>query len=122
MRVPISCDWVPQPQSTRPSEVLLRRSALLAGILLSLATRPVPGDLVISEFMAVNSTTLLDSFDETSDWIEIHHQGFETIDLDGYFLTDDSGDLRKWRLPPVSLDGGGYLLVFASGKDWSDPG
>ena len=94
-------------------------AVLLAGFM----TNPLAAhDLVISEFMAVNSTTLLDEEDDTSDWIEIHNQGFETVDLDSFYLTDDDGDLRKWRFPSVSIEGGGYLLVFASGKDRREAG
>jgi len=99
----------------------LRRFALIAALFVSFAARLSAGDLVISEFMAVNSSTLLDQYNETSDWLEIHHQGFGTIDLEGYYLTDDRGDLTKWRFPAVSIDGGGYLLIFASGKNQTDP-
>src|SRR5205807_9458249 len=31
-------------------------------------------------------------------------------------------DLRKWRLPASNLPAGGYLVVFASGKDRQTPG
>src|SRR5439155_23661552 len=32
-------------------------------------------------------------------------------------LTDDANDLTKWRFPATNLDAGGFLVVFASGKD-----
>lgn len=47
----------------------------------------------------------------------MHNAGDETANLDGYFLTDDAAELDRWRLPAVSLEPGGYLVVFASDKD-----
>ncbi|MFN0130342.1 MAG: lamin tail domain-containing protein [Verrucomicrobiales bacterium] len=71
----------------------------------------------INEFMAANSTGLLDEDGEASDWIEILNAQSQPVDLGGWFLTDDAGDLAKWRFPERVVPGGGYLLVFASGKD-----
>ena len=77
--------------------------------------------LVISEFMASNSTTLKDEFREYSDWIEIHNPTEETISVNGWRLTDDAEDLEKWQLPDVTVPAAGFLVVFASGANQSDP-
>ncbi|HKX62982.1 MAG TPA: lamin tail domain-containing protein [Verrucomicrobiae bacterium] len=77
--------------------------------------------VVISEFLAANVTGLRDEDGDTSDWIELANAGTNLVNLDGWFLTDDPGNLTKWRFPAVSLSGGGYLLVFASGKDHAEP-
>lgn len=79
-------------------------------------------DLMISEFMASNRVTIEDSDGDSSDWIEIYNAGQETVDLAGWYLTDDPNELDKWTFPEVSLNAGGYLLVFASGKDRRLPG
>ena len=42
--------------------------------------------------------------------------------LTGLFLTDEIGAPTKWGLPPIEVPGGGYVVVFASGKDRSAPG
>ena len=39
------------------------------------------------------------------------------MNLDGYHLTDDLLNKTKWRFPAVTIAPGGYLLVWASGKD-----
>ena len=39
------------------------------------------------------------------------------IDVTGWFLTDDAGDLTRWPLPSAQIPAGGFLLVFASNKD-----
>lgn len=75
------------------------------------------GDVVISEFMALNRGTIVDEDGANSDWIELHNPGDAAINLDGYHLTDRANDLNRWRLPNVSLAAGGYLTVFASSKD-----
>jgi len=75
------------------------------------ATHPV-----ISEFMADNETTLADGDGDFSDWIEIFNPTGDAIDLAGYHLTDDAGDLIQWTFPSHVLDPGERVIVFASGK------
>ena len=69
----------------------------------------------------MNSRTLADADGEFSDWIEIANLGSGAADLEGWSLTDDAEDLRKWRFPKVTLPRGGLLVVFASGKNRSNP-
>src|SRR5690606_14806914 len=71
----------------------------------------------ISEFMASNSRTLADENGDFSDWIEIFNPGVQTVNLDGWFLTDSTNNLSKWRLPATNISSGGFLVVFASEKD-----
>src|SRR5882672_4168557 len=78
--------------------------------------------IYITEFMAANVRTLADRDREYSDWIELHNAGAAAVNLDGWFLTDNRKDLKKWRFPAVPLGPGEYLLVFASGKDRRAPG
>jgi hypothetical protein len=75
----------------------------------------------INEFMAVNDIGLDDEDRDESDWIEIYNAGTETVDLLGWFLTDDNDDLTQWEFPQVMLGPDSYLIVFASGKDRRDP-
>ena len=75
------------------------------------------GNVVISEFLALNNTGLADADGDRSDWVELHNPTGADINLGGYALTDDRADLTQWRFPAVDLPGGGYLVVFASGKD-----
>ena len=51
-------------------------------------------DLLISEFMASNSTKLFDEDGESSDWIEIFNSGTSSVNLDGYTLTDNATNDR----------------------------
>jgi hypothetical protein len=71
----------------------------------------------LTEFMAANTKTLADRDRQYSDWIEIYNTGSTNVNLNGWHLTDDREDLKKWRFPAVLLPPNEYLIVFASGKD-----
>ncbi len=83
---------------------------------------------LINEFMASSGSTaplgageILDEDGDSSDWIEIHNPGGQSVDMSGWYLTDDADDLTKWRFPDgTQLGRGGFMLVFASGKDHAD--
>jgi hypothetical protein len=78
--------------------------------------------LRISEFMANNNGPLLDEDGEASDWIEIHNAGTNTVNLDGWFLTDKSSELDQWQFPATNLAANAYMVVFASDKNHRVPG
>ncbi|MCA9262771.1 MAG: lamin tail domain-containing protein, partial [Planctomycetales bacterium] len=77
--------------------------------------------VVVSEFMADNESTLADEDGAFSDWIELHNTDATPVSLDGWYLTDDDGQLDKWQIPDVTLSANDYLIVFASNKNRSDP-
>jgi len=66
--------------------------------------------LVINEVMASNQKTILDDYGIASDWIELYNPASTTIDISGYYLSDDSLELRKWRFGSDSVKPGGYLF------------
>src|SRR5687767_1087282 len=73
---------------------------------------------IISEFMASNQSTLADEDGEFSDWIEVHNPTESAVNLNGWALRDGGA---TWNFPAMTLDAGGYLLVFASDKNRRDP-
>ena len=71
--------------------------------------------VVINEFLASNHHGLLDGDGNASDWIELYNGSSTTVALEGWHLTDDARNLRKWTFPAgTSLPTGHYLVVFAS--------
>ncbi|MDE2658341.1 MAG: lamin tail domain-containing protein, partial [Verrucomicrobiota bacterium] len=99
-----------------PTASLIART--LALLVLSLCSFPTAhGVLHITEFMANNGGSLLDSDGDASDWIEVFNSGPDKADLEGYFLTDQEDAMTKWQLPAVQLPAGEFLLIFASGKN-----
>src|SRR5439155_22466216 len=74
--------------------------------------------LVLNEFMTDNNNTLHDEDGDSSDWIEIYNPGVVQANIGGWFLTDDSRRLSKWRFPDgKTIPANGYLIVFASSKN-----
>ena len=71
----------------------------------------------ISEFVASNSNGLRDEDGDFSDWLEIFNGGTNTVNLDGWFLTDTEGNLTRWRFPATNLPPNRFLVVFASSKN-----
>ncbi len=74
-------------------------------------------NVLISEFMASNATTLLDEDGDDSDWIELFNAGPDDVDLASWHLTDDKDDPGKWDFPRQILPANSFLVVFASDKD-----
>jgi hypothetical protein len=75
------------------------------------------GAVTINEFLAANDGLLRDEDLQSSDWIEIYNSGPNAVNLAGWHLTDEPANLTKWTFPATNLPAGGYLVVFASGKD-----
>lgn len=73
--------------------------------------------VVINEFVSSNGSTISDEDGDFEDWIEIFNTSADPIQLEGFFLSDNPNKLNKWVFPPYSLQPGGHLVVFASGKD-----
>lgn len=92
--------------------------AIAAG--LCVIARPAQANLRLNEIVAANTSSLPDEEGAFHDWIEIYNLGPETIDLDGWTLTDDLERPKRWTLPPYNLVPETYLLIFASGKDTTD--
>ena len=76
----------------------------------------------ITEFMAANANGLRDEDGDASDWIEIYNAGPAAASLEGWYLTDSSTSLPRWRFPAIPLAANTYLVVFASGKNRAVPG
>src|SRR5258707_8492700 len=74
-------------------------------------------DPVINEFMASNTSGILDEDNLKSDWIEIYNPSSLPIDLTGWHLTDDKGLPHAFTFPSTILNPGGFVLVFATGEN-----
>ncbi len=76
----------------------------------------------ISEFLADNTQTLADSDGDFSDWVELESVSSESFSLNGYHLADEEAVPTKWQFPAVEIAPRSRLVVFASGKNRSQPG
>ncbi len=97
-----------------PSVVLCAFTVLLSAVTPGFGAMP---PLRINEFLAANVDGLADRDGDFSDWIELYNPGPEAVDLAGFHLTDDPNQPARWRIPSGMLESGGFLIVFASGKN-----
>lgn len=49
-----------------------------------------------------------------NDWIELYNGYSATLDLNGYYLSDDIDDMFKWQIKNVSIEAGGYKAIEAT--------
>ncbi len=93
---------------------------LLLAVFLSLST--ARSQVLISEFMASNTRVLVDQDRDYSDWIELLNVGTSNVNLNGWSLTDNPSDPRKWRFPAIELAPGETIITCASDKNRRIPG
>lgn len=73
--------------------------------------------IYVNEVVSSNHSTIQDCDGDYSDWIELYNPNDFTINLLGYYLSDDTTDVQKWSFPNVEIGAHSYYIVFASGKD-----
>jgi len=77
--------------------------------------------VVISEIMAENQTGITDEEKDPEDWIELHNRGAQPVNIGGWSLSVDREEEGQWVFPPTTIPAGGFLVVWASGKDRREP-
>ena len=71
------------------------------------------GDIVINEFMAANTSLVSDQDGEYDDWIELYNNSNSSVNLSGYYLSDDASETNKWAFPDTTIGSGNYLIIWA---------
>jgi spore coat protein CotH len=83
---------------------------------------PNAGDVVINEFLADNENGETDEAGEREDWVELHNNTDQPVNLFGLYLSDDPADRNKWAFPAnVSIPAHGYLIVWMDNDDLQGP-
>ncbi len=73
--------------------------------------------VVINEYSASNLSQFPDNYQDYEDWFELYNTTASTINLGGYFLSDDSLNLTKWPIPSnVNVSGNGFARFWCSGR------
>lgn len=109
------------------SRTLWRSGVFISIVLcLGLCGKGQAQTLIINEFMASNDSTIQDPQGGYEDWVEIYNTGSETLDLAGFFLTDEINNRTKWQFPSGSpelttIRPQGFLLVWLD-DDTNDDG
>lgn len=75
------------------------------------------GGIRISEVLFKNTCSVIDSYGDRSDFVELCNLSSEAVALDGWYLSDDFSDPARFPLEGQVIGPHGYLLVFLSGKE-----
>lgn len=73
--------------------------------------------IVINEFMADNETGIQDTSGKYEDWVELYNPTESSVNLSGYYLTDDLSDMLKWALPDTNLLPEKHLVVWTDNDE-----
>ncbi|MBI5475011.1 MAG: CotH kinase family protein [Ignavibacteriae bacterium] len=74
--------------------------------------------LFINEFMAANSSTIIDpEYHEYADWIELYNGGTTSVNLNGFSITDNLSQPQKYRFTSdVFVPPHGYVIIWADDR------
>ncbi len=78
------------------------------------------GPLIIHELDAVGGLEVMDDDGDEEDWFEIWNRSDASVSLAGWSVTEGEDVVDAWPFPEMEIAAGGYLLVYASGKDRRD--
>ena len=96
-----------------PRPILILLSAMFMGV-------QAPAQVQLNEIMASNTRAFPDivDFEDYPDWLELKNASTNTVNLAGYYLSDDPQDPYKWAIPAgASIPANGHLLIMADCHD-----
>jgi len=80
-------------------------------------TLPYLPPLWLNEAQPENLVGPVDNYGEHDPWIELYNSGTNTINLDGWFLSDNYDQLAAWPFPPgTSIGPGEFMIIWADGQ------
>ena len=80
-------------------------------------SRSADSSVVLNEIMAKNETIVTDSLGHYEDWIELYNRSNSPVDLSGYYLTDDTLNIRKWEMPAGTIIQPDSFLIIWTDED-----
>lgn len=83
------------------------------------AVDATPENVVINEVMSGNIDQFFSSAGNTDNWVELYNPTDSPVMTDGCYVSDDEGDLKKWRIPESAghLPANGYMVLWFGSND-----
>ncbi|MEO6132878.1 MAG: chitobiase/beta-hexosaminidase C-terminal domain-containing protein, partial [Saprospiraceae bacterium] len=89
-------------------------------LIISSALATTKAQVVINEYSAANLRQFTDDHNDYEDWIELYNNGINTADISGYWISDDSAEIKKFQFPlGTSIKPDSFLIVWCSGRNLS---
>ena len=79
-------------------------------------------EVVINEIVSSNNSIYPDRYDDYNDWVEIKNLSLDTLNLEGFWISDDYENIFKWNVPNLQILPNSFEILFCSGKNISDKG
>ena len=74
-------------------------SLLLTSIQMSGQVTAASCPLRFTEVCVANIDQTIDHSNNYGSWVELHNPTDDTVSIEGWYVSDDAGDLKKHRLP-----------------------
>ncbi len=83
----------------------------------------VLAQVVVNEFSASNLNQFTDNYQNYEDWIELYNTSNGSVNIGGYFLSDNQNSPGKWKIPAgTNIPANGYLVFWCDGRDEASGG
>lgn len=74
--------------------------------------------VLINEYSAANFDSYLDNYNEYEDWIELYNSSSNSVDLNGWYLSDRASNPMKWNFTSsFIIPANGVAVIFCSSRD-----
>ena len=68
--------------------------------------------VVVNEFSAANLNQFTDNYQNYEDWIELYNTSGSSVNIGGWFLSDNDNKPDKWEIPAGTMIGANDYMVF----------
>lgn len=104
-------------------QILTMRYLFLLFTFLAFAHNSSTAQVVVNEFSASNLNQFTDNYNGYEDWIELYNTSGSSVNIGGYFLSDNENKRGKYQIPSgTTIPGNGYLVFWCDGKDETSGG
>lgn len=93
-----------------------KRTLILPLICCFVFSLPAYSQVVINEYSAANISATPDNYGGFNDWVELYNAGSSSVNLAGYYMSDNVNNPTKWAFPSgTTIAAGGFIKVICSG-------